>query len=45
MTISLISNFEPPYRKDRRDRIGGGVAIYIRTGIQAVRRHESYKAI
>ena len=36
----LIFNFEPAYRKDRRDRISGGVAIYIGAGIQAVRRHD-----
>lgn len=36
----LITNFEPPYRRDRQDRIGGGVAIYTRTGIQSVRRHD-----
>ena len=36
----FISNFESMYRKDRRDQIGGGVAIYIRTSIQTVRRHD-----
>ena len=28
-----IPNFDPPYRKDREDRLGGGVAIYIKSGI------------
>lgn len=28
-----ISNFDPPYRKDREGRPGGGVAIYIKSGI------------
>ena len=34
----LISNFDPPYRKDRADRPGGGVAMYVRSGINYVRR-------
>ena len=29
----MIPNFEIPYRKDRNDRVGGGVAIYIKSGI------------
>ena len=33
----LISNFDPPYRKDRADRYGGGVAIYVRSGLNYVR--------
>lgn len=28
-----IPNFGPPYRKDREDRLGGGVAIYIKSGV------------
>ena len=28
-----IPNLDPPYRKDREDRLGGGVAIYIKSGI------------
>ena len=27
------TEFCPPYRKDREDRLGGGVAIYIKSGI------------
>ena len=29
----MIPNFDIPYRKDRNDRVGGGVAIYIKSGI------------
>ena len=29
----MIPNFDTPYRKDRNDRPGGGVAIYIKSGI------------
>ncbi|MEW8547035.1 MAG: endonuclease/exonuclease/phosphatase family protein, partial [Candidatus Thiodiazotropha sp.] len=28
-----IPNFDPPYRKDRQARPGGGIAIYIKSGI------------
>ena len=28
-----IPNIDPPYRKDREDRLGGGVAIYIKSRI------------
>ena len=34
----LINNFEPPYRKDRDNRLGGGVAIYVRSGMQSKQR-------
>ena len=34
----LISNFHPPYRTDRIDRPGGGVAIYIKHGLHSVPR-------
>ncbi len=34
----LISNFNPPFRCDRPDRQGGGVAIYVREGLTAIRR-------
>ena len=34
----LISNFDPPYRKDKADRPGGGVTMYFRSGINYVRR-------
>ena len=33
-----IPNFDPPYRKDRKDRPGGGVAIYFRSGIASHRQ-------
>ena len=35
-----IANFDPPYKKDRDNRIGGGVAIYVRTGITSTRRDD-----
>lgn len=35
-----ITNFDPPYRNDRENRLGGGVAIYVRTGLQSARRSE-----
>ena len=31
----MIPNFDAPYRKDRNDRPGGGVAIYIKSGISS----------
>ena len=34
----LIPNFDPHYRKDRNDRVGGGVAIYIECGISLHKR-------
>ncbi|MES9882168.1 MAG: endonuclease/exonuclease/phosphatase family protein [Sedimenticola sp.] len=34
----LIPNFNPPLRKDRQGRLGGGVAIYIREGLHATHR-------
>ena len=34
----LISNFDIPYRNDRTDRPGGGVAIDVKTGLNCVRR-------
>ena len=33
-----IENFKPPFRKDRVDRIGGGVALYVRDTIPCKRR-------
>jgi len=36
----IIQNFDPPLRKDRIGKSGGGVAIYIRSGILATRRHD-----
>ena len=36
----LISNFSRPYRKDRIDRPGGGVAIYIRHGLHSILRSD-----
>ncbi|MCG7878660.1 MAG: reverse transcriptase domain-containing protein [Candidatus Thiodiazotropha endolucinida] len=33
-----ISNFDTPYRKDRTDRLGGGVAIYVKTGLNCICR-------
>ena len=38
----MIPNFDIPYRKDRYDRVGGGVAIYIKSGISL---HKSCKLI
>ena len=35
-----IANFDPPYRNDRDNCIGGGVAIYVRTGITSSRRDD-----
>ncbi len=35
-----ISNFNLPFRYDRPDRPGGGVAIYVREGFHATRRHD-----
>ncbi|MES9881747.1 MAG: reverse transcriptase family protein [Sedimenticola sp.] len=35
-----ISNYSPPYRSDRQGRIGGGVAIYVRDSLTAIRRHD-----
>ena len=29
----MIQNFDAPYRKDRNGRPGGGVVIYIKSGI------------
>ena len=29
----MIPNFDAPYRKDPEDRVGGGIAIYIKSGI------------
>ena len=37
-----IPSFNPPYRKDRLGRPGGGVAIYTRTGIPSVERHDLF---
>ena len=33
-----IENFKPPFRKDRVDRVGGGVALYVRDTIPCKRR-------
>lgn len=35
-----ITNFDTPYRKDRQGRLGGGVAVYIRTGLRSLERHD-----
>lgn len=35
-----ISNFDIPYRKDRTDRPGGGVAIYVKTGLNCICRSD-----
>lgn len=34
----IIPNFDPPYRKDREGRLGGGVAIYLRSGLFSHKR-------
>ena len=36
----LIENFLPPFRKDRSDRIGGGVAIYVRETLACKQRQD-----
>ena len=38
--VICIPNFNPPYRKDRLGRQGGGVAIYTRIGIPSVERQD-----
>ncbi len=35
-----ITNFSPPFRCDRADRLGGGVAIYTREGLHATKRSD-----
>ena len=35
-----IPNFSPPYRCDRTDRIGGGVAVYVRDNLYARKRDD-----
>lgn len=35
-----ITNFDPPFRNDRENRVGGGVAIYVRTGLQSTQRSD-----
>ena len=35
-----IANFDPPYKNDRDNRIGDGVAIYVRRGITSSRRND-----
>ena len=39
-TELILTNFQPPFRRDREDRIGGGVAIYVHEGIHAKERTE-----
>ena len=39
-TELILSNFQPSFRRDRKDRIGGGVAIYVHEGIHAKERTE-----
>ncbi len=36
----LIPNFNPPFRCDRQNRIGGGVAIYVRDSLFAKQRND-----
>ena len=36
----LLENFDPPYRQDRHARVGGGVAIYIASGIPSCKRND-----
>ena len=38
MTQFIFENFKPHFRKDRVDRIGGGVALYVRDTIPCKRR-------
>ena len=35
-----LNNFHPPFRTDRSDRPGGGVAIYVRDSIYCKRRND-----
>ncbi len=35
-----ITSFSPPFRCDRADRLGGGVAIYTREGLHATKRSD-----
>jgi len=35
-----IQNFDPPFRYDRQGRLGGGVAIYTRSGLLCKRRDD-----
>ena len=39
-TELILPNFQPPFRRDQKDRIGGGVAIYVHEGIHAKERTE-----
>ena len=36
----LLENFDPPYRQDRHAKVGGGVAIYIASGIPSCKRND-----
>ncbi len=36
----LIPNFNPPFRCDRQNRIGGGVAMYVRDSLYAKQRND-----
>ena len=38
----MIPNCDAPYRKDRNDRTGGGVAIYIKSGILSHKLTSNY---
>ena len=35
-----IPNFKKPFRYDRNDRLGGGVAIYVRDTLHAIPRND-----
>jgi hypothetical protein len=35
-----LDNFQPPVRKDRVDRLGGGVAIYVKNDYHVVHRND-----
>ncbi len=39
-SLITIPNFSKPHRLDRQDRIGGGVAIYVRDSLTSKRRYD-----
>ena len=40
----LFENFDTPYRQDRHARVGGGVAMYIASGIPSCKRNNIIQA-
>ena len=35
-----IPNYKPPYRRDRPDRVGGGVIVYVKESVNCTLRHD-----